>query len=338
MPEKTWRNGNDEKMKIVRLYHQNRKKVWFGLIIVIFGIAMINLINQAYQEQAKVNMQQMAQKIENNKEEEKSSDKTIDYEKASTSLTTGEKVHNSVKDEIQEVLKQFVECVCHGKIQEAYSYLTRECKQEQYPAVEIFAQSYCADVQDKVYDFQLWTTGNNLYVYRVKFLDDLLSTGRDTSKNYFQDYITVLKQDNLYRLNINKLIQVKQFDKTVESNDIIFRLNKVETYLDYEIYEVQVTNHTNKEIILDPREKDDSVYVENSDGLKISSLLYENKEEDLQVASKETKTIQIKFNNTFNGTKSIRCVGFSNIIINQKAYQEDSERKAGKIEVEIYLR
>lgn len=319
-------------LKIIRLYHQNRKKVWLALIIAIFSIAMIHLLNQAYQEQAKSNMQKMAQQIENQTKEENGK------EKASKSLTTGEKIQDRIKNESQEVLEQFVKSVCQNNIQEAYSYLTRECKQIQYPSVEIFAQSYCSEVIGKNYDFQLWTVGTNLYVYQVKFMDDLLTTGKDTSKNYIQDYITIVKQDGFYRLNINQLIQVKQIDKTVETHDVEFKLNQAQTYLNNEIYEMQIANHTEKQILLDPKQEDNSVYVENSDGLKIRALLYENKAEDLQIKPNETKTIKIKFNNTFNGNKSIRCVGFSNVILDQKAYQDDSEKKAGTIEVEIYLR
>ena len=169
-------------------------------------------------------------------------------------------------------------------------------------------------------------------------MDDLLTTGKDTSKNYIQDYITIVKQDGFYRLNINQLIQVKQIDKTVETHDVEFKLNQAQTYLNNEIYEMQIANHTEKQILLDPKQEDNSVYVENSDGLKIRALLYENKAEDLQIKPNETKTIKIKFNNTFNGNKSIQCVGFSQVILDQEAYQVDSERKEGTIEVEIYLR
>lgn len=319
-------------LKIIRLYHQNRKKVWLALIIAIFSIAMIHLLNQAYQEQAKSNMQKMAQQIENQTKEENGK------EKASKSLTTGEKIQDRIKNESQEVLEQFIKSVCQNNIQEAYSYLTRECKQIQYPSVEIFAQSYCSEVIGKNYDFQLWTVGTNLYVYQVKFMDDLLTTGKDTSKNYIQDYITIVKQDGFYRLNINQLIQVKQIDKTVETHDIVFQLKQAQTYLNNEIYEIQIANHTDKQILLDPKQEDNSVYVENSDGLKIRALLYENKAEDLRIEPKETKTIKVKFNNTFNGNKSIQCVGFSQVILDQEAYQVDSERKEGTIEVEIYLR
>lgn len=324
-------------LKIVRLYNQNRRIVWLAVIIAIFCIAIISLANKAAQKQSQSNMEQLAQE-EAKKSQTENISNVVDYEKAAESLTEGENVHSSVRDEIQEVLEQFIKCVTNNQIQEAYSLLTKECKEIQYPSVENFAQSYCNDIGNKTYDFQLWTSANNIYVYQVKFLEDMLSTGRDNSKNYLQDYITVLKQDGIYRLNVNKLIKVTQLDKTTESHSIKFTLKKAETYLDYEYYEIEITNNSQKDIILDPREEDNSVYVKNSDGLKIRALLYENKEEDLKVASGETKTIKIKFNNTYNSEKTIKYVGFSNIIYDQEAYQEDDQEEKGKMEIEIYLR
>lgn len=326
-------------LNIVRLYNQNRRIVWLAVIIAIFCIAIISLINKAYQEQSQINMEKVVQELAKNSEsnKEKVSD-IVDYKKAAVPLTSGENVHSSVRDEIQGVLEQFIRCITSHQIQEAYSLLTRECKEIEYPSVENFAQSYCSDVNGKTYDFQLWTSANSTYIYQVKFLDDLLSSGRDTSKNYLQDYITVIKQNGEYRLNVNKLIKMTQLNRTTESHDIKFTLKKVETYLDYEYYEIEIANDSQKDIILDSREQDNSVYVQNSDGLKIRSLLYENKEEDLRVDSNETKTIKIKFNNTYNGEKAIKCVGFSNVIYDKEAYQEDTEKKLGKMEIEIYLR
>lgn len=324
-------------LKIVRLYNQNRKMVWLALIIAIFCIAIINLFHKSYQVKPQVNTENIAEQITQNGEKENNSS-IVDYEKAAEPLTSGGSVHSSVREEIQGVLEQFIKCVTNNQIQEAYSLLTKECKEIQYPSVESFAQSYCSDVSNKTYDFQLWTSAKSTYVYQVKFLDDMLSSGRDTSKNYLQDYITAIKQDGNYRLNINKLIRVETLDKTKESHNIKFNVKKAETYLDYEYYEIEIINDSQEEIILDPKEEDNSVYLKNSDGLKIRALLYENKEEDLKVNAGETKTMKIKFNNTYNGEKTIQCVGFSNVIYAQEAYQEDEKKEAGKMEIEIYLR
>lgn len=317
-------------LKIFRLYHQNRRKVWFGLIIAIFCIAIINLMNYAYQKQAQKDMEKIAQEWEaNHKQEENKSDK-VDYEKAAQPLTSGESVPSSERDEVQSTLEHFIQSVCNGQTQEAYSLLTAECREIKYPSVENF-ESYGKYIQGKIYDFQLWSSNNNTYVYQVKFLDDMLATGRDTSRNYFQDYITVIKRDGAYRINVNKLIQAREVNKTAETHDIQFKVKAVETYLEYEYYEIEITNNSQKEILLDTREKDDTVYVKNSDGLKIRALLYENKKEELKVASGETKTVKIKFNNTYNAEKTIHCVGFSNIILDQENQQKDEK-------IEIYLK
>lgn len=322
-------------LKIVRIYNQNRKIVWLVLIIAIFCIAIINLFQKAYQMEPGANTEEIVEEKAQNSE---NNTNVVDYEKAAKPLTSGGSVHSSVRDEIQGVLEQFIKCVTNNQIQEAYSLLTKECKEIQYPSMESFAQSYCSDISNKTYDFQLWTSIGKVYVYQVKFLDDMLSSGKDNSKNYLQDYITVIEQNGDYRLNINKLVQAETLEGMKESNNIKFTLKKSETYLDYEYYEIEITNNSQKEIILDSREEDNSVYVKNSDGLKIRALLYENKEEDLKVNAGETKTIRIKFNNTYNGEKSIKCVGFSNVIYDQEAYQEDNEKKAGEMEIEIYLR
>ncbi len=181
---------------------------------------------------------------------------------------------------------------------------------------------YCEKIKNKTYDFRLWSSGNYIYVYQVKYLEDALSTGRDTSKNYLQDYISIIKQNGSYRLNVNKLIQAKSLDKTVQSNNINFTVKSVETYLDYEYYQIEITNHNTKEIIVDTRQQENTVYVKNSDGLKIGALLYENHEEELKIAPEETKTIKIKFNNTYNAEKTITCIGFSDVVYEQEKTME----------------
>ena len=113
--------------------------------------------------------------------------------------------------------------------------------------------------------------------------------------------ITVLKKGDVYKVNIHNFIKADNIRKTAEANKVQFKVNKVETYLDYEIYEIEVTNDSSKEIILDTREKDNSVYVKNNDGLKIQALLYENTDEDLRVQAGESKKIRIKFNKLILG-------------------------------------
>ena len=321
-------------LKIIRLYNKNRRIIWISLIIVIFCIAIIGVINKVYQEQANKNMEQYSKQSQEASNKENPSE-VVDYNEAAQSITTGGSVDQDIKDEVQGVLEQFIQYVTSKQVEQAYNLLTEDCKEILYPTLEGFEQKYCQDLYDKIYDFQSWSSTDNTYVYQVRFYDNMLSAGLDFTNHYLEDYITVLKKGDVYKVNIHNFIRANNIRKTAEANKVQFKVNNVETYLDYEIYEIEVTNDSSKEIILDTREKDNSVYVKNNDGLKIQALLYENTDEDLRVQAGESKKIRIKFNNTFNGEKRIISLGFSDIILDQTLHQEDAEK--GKMEIEIYL-
>ncbi len=321
-------------LKIIRLYNKNRRIIWISLIIVIFCIAIIGVINKVYQEQANKNMEQYSKQLQEASNKENPSE-VVDYNEAAQSITTGGSVDQDIKDEVQGVLEQFIQYVTSKQVEQAYNLLTEDCKEILYPTLEGFEQKYCQDLYDKIYDFQSWSSTDNTYVYQVRFYDNMLSAGLDFTNHYLEDYITVLKKGDVYKVNIHNFIRANNIRKTAEANKVQFKVNNVETYLDYEIYEIEVTNDSSKEIILDTREKDNSVYVKNNDGLKIQALLYENTDEDLRVQAGESKKIRIKFNNTFNGEKRIVSLGFSDIILDQALHQEEAEK--GKMEIEIYL-
>ena len=321
-------------LKIIRLYNKNRRIIWISLIIVIFCIAIIGVINKVYQEQANENMEQYSKQLQEASNKENPSE-VVDYNEAAQSITTGGSVDQDIKDEVQGVLEQFIQYVTSKQVEQAYNLLTEDCKEILYPTLEGFEQKYCQDLYDKIYDFQSWSSTDNTYVYQVRFYDNMLSAGLDFTNHYLEDYITVLKKGDVYKVNIHNFIRANNIRKTAEANKVQFKVNNVETYLDYEIYEIEVTNDSSKEIILDTREKDNSVYVKNNDGLKIQALLYENTDEDLRVQAGESKKIRIKFNNTFNGEKRIVSLGFSDIILDQALHQEEAEK--GKMEIEIYL-
>ena len=322
-------------LRISRLYNRNRRLVWLVVIIAIFCIAIISLVNVAYQQQASKNIEQMAKQIQEEAQRENPSD-IVDYDKAAQSLTAGGSVDKEVRDEIQSTLEQFIQYISNQQVEQAYQLLTEECKSVLYPSVDIFEQDYCQDIYHKTYSFQSWSSTKSTYVYQVKFFEDILSSGIDTTKNYLQDYITVLKKGGTYKVNVSNFINAESIGVQTESNNILFQVNKVETYLDYQIYEIEITNNSFKNIILDTREKDNSVYITNSDGLKIRALLYEHTDEELDVLAGETKKIRIKFNNTYNGDKNMISIGFSDIVIDQNSYLEDSSK--GKMEIEINLK
>ena len=68
--------------------------------------------------------------------------------------------------------------------------------------------------------------------------------------------------------------------------------------MNYEIYSFEITNKTDKTILLDSREDTNTTYLTDKLGNQYSSLLYENNEEELTFKPGETKRISIRFSDT----------------------------------------
>ncbi len=317
-------------LRITRIYNQNRFKIWTIAIIAIFIIAIVQIYNSAYNNLKKPNTSQ-------NTKENIIQSNVVDYEKAGNSIISNVSIDRESRDEIQKTLENFLIYCCNAQPQQAYELLTDDCKEILYPSLETFDENYCKNIykQKQTYSFQLWSVNTNTYVYLVKIFQDMLSTGRDTSKNYLQDYITVTKVDGQYLLNVNKFVKLKKINKEVEKNDVKVKVISSEVYMDYEIYQIEVRNNRNKEIMLDTLENDNNTYVQNQDLIHIKALLYENKEDELTILPGETKKISIKFNNTFIAENHISKVVFSNIVIDKEKYSQDNNNSEAKMQVEI---
>ena len=66
---------------------------------------------------------------------------------------------------------------------------------------------------------------------------------------------------------------------------------------------------------LDSRKKTDTTYIVDENNVKFESLLYENRDEDLKVASGETKQLQIKFSDSYREKIGIKQMVFEDVYL-----------------------
>lgn len=160
---------------IIRYIRQNRLKILIIIIFIIFVYSIIISANQAFENAEK-------QKIAN---------------ETKTQIKTDGTVSLSEKN-CRKVIEEFLKNCAKGKYEEAYSYLSQQCKDEKYPTLEEFENNYCVanSVKGKGYSIE----SQKQYNYKIE-LNNVLSTGGADSKkitNYFS--ITV---DNGHDIKIN---------------------------------------------------------------------------------------------------------------------------------------
>ena len=312
--------------RFIRWYNQNRKIIW----IIIGIIALVILVIQLFNYWSKVDNEKILQEtnqIQNSNEVKEYNSVTLDE---TQSTITGE---NLSSDQLSEVdtIDMFIEYCNNQQISEAYDMLTDDCKQEMYPTEDVFKEAY----YDKVFENTKKNVGVENWIdniYKVKFNEDFLATGKYTKENTKQDYITVEEDDDAYKLNINNYIGKKEINKSSEQNQVQIEVLEEKMYMDYQIFKIRVKNNSESDIRLDDGQDIKAMYIEDKNGVHYAAYTHEISETELEVSPRETKEIEIKYYSKYGSEKEIDKLVFSRVILN---YKTNSPKYNNSIEVEI---
>ena len=313
-------------------YNRNRKIILRVIGIIVVGIIIVKLIQYLLSENNK------------RKENDVNINETNIIEtrlntiamQENISVVSGETITQTQKDQLT-ILDNFIKYCNENKINEAYALLSDDCKNEMYPKVENFKQSYYNAIFSGGYknvSVENWI-GN---IYKVKFINDALSTGVYDKQNTIQDYITLVcdSQGNV-KLNINNYIGKQDINKENESYNIKTKVIEKHTYMDYETYTFEVTNNSNTTILLNNNNNMDTMYLADENSLRYNAYVQEIPQTNLQIALKETKRITIKYYNKYESSRKINKIVFGKVVLDYNAYKNYSTpgyyRNYGMIEI-----
>ena len=288
--------------KLLRFYNQNRKKLWFIVAIVVFVLIIIQLLNNVAKQQNQEEIKQM----KSNENKETILNNVASYDKQSEAIISGGNVSKNVKNTNGELLdKFFTYCVNHNP-EKAYELLSTDIKNNMYQSEALF---------------------ENLY-YNSKFEGNV------------EDYVTVIKEDDTYKLNISNYIGknriMSEVTKVKQNDSISMQVINQYIYKDYQIFDVAVRNDSNSAILLDTRENTKATYLVDNNGIKYEAILYENNINDLTIDSNQVKKIQIKFNVVNRDDLEVKSINFDNIVLNYEQYKlKNQEKDVGNIEIKL---
>lgn len=317
-----------------------------AIIVVVFIIVIIQVLNSFYATKS----EEEKKNASNNVNQQNISNKV---EKQSEAMVQGSISSNEKKEEYAKIIEQFLSYCCDGKPEEAYQLLSNSCKQKLYPTEKAFETGYYNTKfnQKKTYDFQLWSAINKTYIYLVKIYDDMLSSGVASTQNYIQDYYSVIKEDNVYRLSISSYIkntsyQTTENDETGDDSEInidsqvdniSILVTDRDSYMDYEIYHVLVVNNSDNNILLDSTADEDNVVVLDEKGNEFNAMLMELNQEDMFVEKGSSKYIDIKFARSYVSNIEVVKMKFKKVIKNYEQFVQDENAYQDFVEIKIDL-
>lgn len=323
--------------RFMRWYNQNRKTLWKVIGIIVIVIVVIQLINHYYKvrNEEELNNNQIQNATTNSSTNSNYNSVRVDD---NNSVLSGDEMSSSQEEQIK-IIDTFVDYCNKGDVESAYQLLTDECKQEMYPQLDNFINSYYNETfanSEKDVSVENWTDN----IYKVQIHENMLATGKYSKETTKQDYITVIEtEDEQYRLNINGYIERDEINKSKEDKQIKITVKYADTYMDYAKYTIEVTNNSNQTILLDDRSNVESMYIRDDNGNHYPAYTHEINSAELEVSPRETKEITIKYYSKYGSNKDINRLVFSKMILNYGAY-EIFENKSlfndyGVFEIEI---
>lgn len=283
-------------------YRDNKLKVWKILGITIFVLAIIYLLNYL---------------LANEKEKQ-----IVDYSKdeqiytSTESITDGVTLSKESAESNIEIIDEFINYCNSGEIENAYNMLSNDCKEEMFNSLESFREDYYNEIftEKKSYDVDIWSTSDGV-TYKVKIINDIMSTGEVVEKKYIDDYYTIVTEDKQKKLNIDSFINKSEINKEASIDGLKFSAISKKIFMDYEKFEIQIENQLESNVIIDTKENTDTVYLEDKNGVNYGWYGHEIDNKDLHLESGERKTLNITFNKMYNNSRKDNAIYFTNIII-----------------------
>lgn len=309
-----------------RYYYANKTKIWRGILIVAFILVIIQVLNYF-------------QGKKNTKVNNVSKTNTINTITNNTSLTTdksalgtGSVSESQLKSDIN-IIDGFLSLCNNKKFEEAYKLVSTDCKNNLFTTYEIFKKTYC----DKIFNtYKTYTTENwSGNTYRVKITEDPLATGKTSNDMAIQEYMTIVDENKEKKLNINNYIGRKKINAEKTQNNIKIEVVSSDTYTEYEVYNIRVTNNSEKTIYLDDGEKTSTIYIEDSNELKYNAASGEIIYSTLKIKPGSTVEYAIKYTNTYRANRKINKLVFENLILNYDEYIKNTEQYKDVIKFEV---
>lgn len=235
-------------------------------------------------------------------------------------------VPTDLQDPIEQIIGQFVENCNNKDYEAAYNLLTEDCQNNIYPDMELFKQ-YVDSVfpNKKIYNIQNFSNKDEVYIYTVNILNDILASGLNNEKDeqvYSEKYI-VKKENGQLKLSIREYVGRQNLSYMYEDEYMKIKIESVDVKYDNIVYNLNITNKSENYIVYSDYSVDYEIALDTSEGLKRRA---DEVLEPIILDKLETKNFSVKFTIFYDEDTVIQDMLFDYIRI----YESDEDYENGK--------
>ena len=142
---------------------------------------------------------------------------------------------------------------CNNKeYQNAYNMLTKDCQEYLYNNSISEFKAYIDNLFEnkKIYNIQNYSNVDNIYIYNIRILDDIMSTGTTGGYDTYQEKIAIIEENGSMKISNQGYIGKRSYTNlTGEDNFVKIKVLSKNMSYTKEEYLVEITNKTNGYIL-----------------------------------------------------------------------------------------
>lgn len=297
--------------KLRKFYYDNKEKIWGIIIFVVLVLLSIQIVNRLMAIQNENDLKNINQ---NSTLDTTYSENKNTYITNDESVVTGEKVNETDLQDANKIIEEFISECNNGNIEQAYNLISTDCKNEMYQDINKFKTMY----YDKIFNSNTKkiATAENwiLNTYIVNISEDIMTTGNLSEG--IQDYITIVKENNELKLNVNNYIGKEEINIEQLVDNINFNVIEKHIYVDYEIYKLKISNQSDNNIVLDTLQDPKTIYLQDDNEIKYYAYSNELISSMLKINKNFSTEINIKFSKSYSSSNvELKSIVFSGIVI-----------------------
>lgn len=252
-------------------------------------------------------------------------------------IETGETVSTKNQEKIEELISQYIQYCNAKEYEKAYAMIRQECRKTVYPTLESF-QNYVDYVfrTPKIYNIQNYSNKNGKYFYRIRILDDILTsglTGEDSVK-YFEDKLVLEEKNGEILLSVKEYIDSQELEKIYEDKYMKIVVTKKITMFEEEIYTLQITNRTSNVLVIADGTYDSEMTLstQNEELIRI-----EDGYTNIVLQPNSKRTCEISFLNFYDEGETAEKINLKRVRVLKSYHSENkTENEQEDNTVEIY--
>lgn len=253
-----------------------------------------------------------------------------------TSIMDNSSVPKKLQAPIEEKIGKYIEFCNNKDYESAYYLLSEECRNDLYPNIDNF-KSYIDSIFDtkKVYYIQNYSNVNNMYIYSVNILDDILATGLTGKEDVevYEEKFVIYNDNNNLKLSIREYIGKQDLQEVYEDDYLKVSIESVEQRYETQKYKVKITNRCEYTVVLaDGSEAKEILLGLKDENRNIRNLPYKG----IVLYPGDTKTYEFEFTKFYDEKEVAKTLIFNAVRV-LKSYSGLEAKKQSELDNAIKL-